>query len=57
MITKEILNNELFVFIIKNGKKEILYKRWLDRNYGIVMCKQPFTAKDVCSINNEKNLK
>jgi hypothetical protein len=56
MITKEILNNELFVFIIKNGRKEILYKRWLDRNYGIVMCKQPFTAKDVCKINidNEK---
>lgn len=46
MITKEIIGNELYVWIFSGGKKSLLYKRWLDKGYGMVMCRQPFTAKD-----------
>ena len=46
MITKEKINNELYVWIYVKGLKQLLYKRWLDKNYGMVMDKQPFTAKD-----------
>jgi hypothetical protein len=47
MITKEIYNkNELYVWIWERGIKQLLYKRWLDRGYGKVMDRQPFTAKD-----------
>lgn len=51
MITKEKIGNELYVWIWERGLKSLLYKRWLDKDYGMVMDKQPFTAKDV---NNEK---
>jgi hypothetical protein len=43
MIYKEIIGNELYVWC--NGS--LLYKRWFHRDYGMVMCRQPFTAKDV----------
>jgi hypothetical protein len=38
MIYKEILNDELYVYIIQNGKAELLYKRWLIYDYGVVFC-------------------
>lgn len=48
MITKEIIDNELYVYIWERGIKSLLYKRWIKRGYGMVMCKQgSFTAKDV----------
>ena len=47
MITKEIVNNELYVWIYKKGMKNLLYKRWLNKGRGMIMCKQPFTAKDI----------
>jgi hypothetical protein len=47
MITKETITGELYVWIHREGKKELLYKRWLKQGYGMVMCRQPFTAKDV----------
>lgn len=58
MITKEIYNkNELYVWIWERGLKKLLYKRWLDRDYGMVMDRQPFTAKDTeefkQSVNDE----
>lgn len=42
MIHKETIGNELYVYC--NGS--LLYKRWLEQDYGMVMCRQPFTAKD-----------
>jgi hypothetical protein len=50
MITKEIIKNELYVWIWFDGKRELLYKRWLDKGYGMVMDKIPFTAKDIDNI-------
>ena len=47
MITKEKIGNELYVYIYFNGKKELLYKRWLKYGYGMVMDRMPFTAKDI----------
>jgi hypothetical protein len=55
MITKEIVNNELYVFIFKDGKKSLLYKRWINRQYGMVMDTIPFTAKDIDNIKNKLN--
>lgn len=46
MITKEVIKNELYVWIWERGLKKLLYKRWLDKGYGMVMDRQPFTAKD-----------
>ena len=46
MITKERIGNELYVWIWDRGIKTLLYKRWIDRGYGMVMDRQPFTAKD-----------
>lgn len=44
MIHKETIGNELYVYM--NGS--LLYKRWLNRNYGMIFCKfTNFTAKDV----------
>lgn len=43
MVHKEIIGNELYVYM--NGS--LLYKRWLNYDYGMVMCRTPFTAKDV----------
>lgn len=51
MITKERVGNELYVYIWERGSKKLLYKRWIDRGYGMVMCIQPFTAKDSESFN------
>lgn len=50
MIHKERIGNELYVYC--NGK--LLYKRWIDKGYGIVFDKfgLPFTAKDVNALNN-----
>jgi hypothetical protein len=46
MITKEKIGNELYVWIWIKGKAELLYKRWINKDYGMVMDRQPFTAKD-----------
>jgi hypothetical protein len=46
MILKEKIGNELYVWICGGGKKSLLYKRWIDRGYGMVMDRQPFTSKD-----------
>ncbi|HMT02286.1 MAG TPA: hypothetical protein PKD00_03100 [Burkholderiales bacterium] len=56
MIKKEQILNELYVYIFCPIKRkwDLLYKRWLDKNYGKVMDRQPFTAKDV-EINKTKN--
>lgn len=43
MITTQTHNNELYVYC--DGK--LIYKRWLEKNYGIVFCTSPFTAKEV----------
>lgn len=59
MIHKEVINNELYVYM--NGS--LLYKRWLNLGYGKVFCLSPFTAKDTESFtknkiqkHNEKNI-
>lgn len=52
MITKEIVDKELYVWIWTNGKKSLLYKRWLDKDYGMIMDRQPFTSKDVEKFKN-----
>jgi hypothetical protein len=51
MITSEKVKNELYVWIWIRGIKQLLYKRWLDRGFGMVMDIQPFTAKDTESHN------
>ncbi len=43
MVYKEVKNGELYVWM--NGS--LLYKRWINRGYGMVMCRTAFTAKDV----------
>lgn len=48
-IHKEVIGNELYVWC--NGS--LLYKRWIDRGYGKVMDRQPFTAKDTESFKNK----
>lgn len=48
-IHKEVIGNELYVWC--NGS--MLYKRWIDREYGMVMDRQPFTAKDTESFKNK----
>lgn len=56
MITKEKVGNELYVYIfcpIKR-KMDLLYKRWIDKDYGMVMDRQPFTAKDTELFKNKK---
>ena len=54
MIKKEQIPNELYVYIFCPIKRkwDLLYKRWFDKNYGKVMDRQPFTAKDV-EVNND----
>ena len=54
MTTKDIIGNELYVWIYNRGKKELLYKRWLKQGYGVVMCRQPFSAKDVDAFKVKK---
>ena len=54
MITKERIKNELYVWIWIRGIKQLLYKRWIDKNYGVVMDRQPFTAKDTESFKDNK---
>lgn len=39
------INTGFELYVYMNGS--LLYKRWLKRGYGMVMCRQPFTAKDV----------
>ena len=43
MITK--INTGLELYVYMNGT--LLYKRWLEKGYGVVFDRQPFTAKDV----------
>jgi hypothetical protein len=52
MIHKEKIGNELYVYM--NGS--LLYKRWLNMNYGMVFCPifKNFTAKDSESFRNLK---
>lgn len=49
MIFKEKIGNELHVFIFCPIKRklDLLYKRWIDKDYGMVNDRQPFTAKDI----------
>lgn len=49
MIKSETIGNEVYVYIFFEGKKELLYKRWLNYGYGKVFDKfgPPFSAKDV----------
>jgi hypothetical protein len=43
MITKQIIGKELYVYL--NGN--LIYKRWLDKQYGMVFCKfGVFTCKN-----------
>jgi len=53
MIKKERIGHELYVWILCPIKRkwDLLYKRWIDRDYGVVMDRLPFSAKD---IDNEK---
>ena len=48
MIIKQKIGNELYIYISNNGKIELLYKRWINRGYGMVFCNTfgNFTAKD-----------
>lgn len=56
MIEKQIINNQLYVWIIRYPHgKQLLYKRWLGYDYGMVMDRQPFIAKDVELIKSENN--
>ena len=55
MITKEVIGNELYVWILGNGSRQLLYKRWLNKGYGMVMDRVPFTARDTESFRNETN--
>lgn len=48
MIYKEIIGNELYVW--RNG--QLLYKRWINEGYGMVMCRSAFTAKDTESFRS-----
>lgn len=48
-IHKEVVGNELYVWC--NGS--LLYKRWIKQDYGMVMDRQPFTAKDTESFKNK----
>lgn len=53
MIKKETIHNQLYVWIFCPIKRkwDLLYKRWIDNGYGMVMDRIPFTAKD---IDNQK---
>jgi hypothetical protein len=43
-MTKVIVNNELYLYM----NNDLIYKRWLNRNYGMVFCDfGNFTAKDI----------
>ena len=50
-ITKERIGDELYVWIWERGIKSLLYKRWISRGYGMVMCRQPFTTRDTEKFN------
>ena len=44
MIEKEVIGNELYVYITRHGYvRSLLYKRWINRGYGMVMDRIPFT--------------
>ncbi len=47
MITKERIENELYVWIWTRGLKQLLYKRWISRGYGMVMDRIPFTCREI----------
>ncbi len=56
MIVKEVIDNQLYVYM--NG--ELLYKRWINRGYGMVFNPNnsgwgPFTAKDTESFKQLRN--
>lgn len=52
MIEPQIIGNELYLWIYRDGKKSLLYKRWLKQGYGVVMDRMPFRATDTESFNN-----
>ena len=52
MITKEVKGKELYVWIWIKGLRQLLYKRWIDKGYGMVMDRQAFTAKDTESFKD-----
>lgn len=45
MIHKEEVDNQFFVYIIREGKASLLYKRWFKLDYGRVFCTPSFTCK------------
>jgi len=47
MISKEKKGNELYVWFWERGLKTLIYKRWIDKGYGMVMDRIPFTAKEI----------
>lgn len=49
MVAKKVVGKELYVWIFCPIKRkwDLLYKRWLDSGYGVVMDRQPFKATDV----------
>lgn len=57
MIKKEVIKNELYVWILCPIKRkwDLLYKRWINRDYGMVMDRQPFTAKGTEQFKNSHN--
>jgi hypothetical protein len=56
MISKSKIGNELYVYIFCPIKRrwDLLYKRWIDKGYGKVMDRQPFSAKDTESFRDKK---
>lgn len=57
MVKKEKIGNELYVYILCPIKRkwDLLYKRWLDKDYGMVMDIQPFISKNRTQPASHKN--
>ena len=59
MIKKQRIEHELYVWILCPIKRrwDLLYKRWLDRDYGVVMGRLPFNAREVDKEQNAAAIK
>lgn len=52
---KEVIGNELYLY---NTKGQLIYKRWLDYDYGKVMDVMPYGKNDsLCSITDNGTIK
>lgn len=49
MIKKEVIKDELYVWIFCPIKRkwDLLYKRWINKGFGIIMDRLPFTSKEI----------